>query len=190
MSLQYGTTEYPNTFKRQADFALDKSSRYSTLAEAIAYAKNNPIAYINQIIGVDETGGLYVLQTSEKNNTRFDLIPLESLFINYIKYEIGNWALTTRIEGVTAAFNFDIKYPVEATHYVVYINDEDVSGRLALGETFVTAPIMFNQEGAKITVALEKVDSDNIVTTLIKANAVTIHNNDYVTMGLLTTFEI
>lgn len=187
--MAFGTTEYPNQFKRQDAFSLDKSCKYKTLAEAENYARNNPIAYNLQIIGVDETNSLYVLIPSAVSGENYKLIPFDSLFTNYLKYEIGTWALTTRVEGVTAAFNFDVKFPVEATHYRVYINDQDISGQLIIGDTFVTAPIMFEEEGAKISVALERIDN-SVTTELIKAHAITVHNNSYVTMGILSTFEI
>lgn len=188
--MAFGTTEYPNQFKRQDSFSLDKSSKYKTYAEAKAYAATSPIAFNLQIIGVDENDTLYVLVPSNIDGENYMLVPFDSLFTNYLKYEIGSWALTTRIEGVTAAFNFDIKYPVEATHYRVYINDKDISGQLIIGDTFVTAPVMFEEEGAKISVALERIDDSNVTTELLKAHAITVHNNSFVTMGILTTFEI
>lgn len=188
--MAFGTTEYPNQFKRQDAFSLDKSCKYKTYAEALTYAKTSPIAYNLQMVGVDETDTLYILLPSDVSGENYKLVPFDSLFTNYLKYELGTWALTTRIEGVTAAFNFDIKFPVEATHYRVYINDEDVSGQIIIGDTFVTAPIMFEQEGAKISVALERIDDSNVTTELIRAHAITVHNNSFVTMGILTTFEI
>lgn len=45
-------TEYPNTFKRQGAFPLERYSLFNTLAEAQAYASSNPIAYIGQIVTV------------------------------------------------------------------------------------------------------------------------------------------
>ena len=37
----YGITEYPNTFKRQGSFPLDKSSKFDNLDEAIEYVPTN-----------------------------------------------------------------------------------------------------------------------------------------------------
>lgn len=45
-------TEYPNTFKRQGAFPLERYSLFNTLADAQAYASSNPIAYVGQIITV------------------------------------------------------------------------------------------------------------------------------------------
>ncbi len=39
-------TEYPNSFKRQGAFPLERYSIFNTLTEAEAYAKSNPIAYV------------------------------------------------------------------------------------------------------------------------------------------------
>lgn len=188
--MAFGITEYPNQFKRQDNFSLDKSSKYKTYDEAKAYAASSPIAYNLQIIGVDENDTLYVLVPSNIDGEKYTLIPFDSLFTNYVKYEIGTWALTTRVENVSAAFNFDIKYPIEVTHYRIYINDIDVSGQLTIGDTFVTAPVMFEQEGAKISIALERIDDSNVTSELLRAHVITIHNNSFVTMGILTTFEI
>lgn len=186
--MAYGITEYPNQFKRQDNFSLDKSSKYKTLAEAETYAKTSPIAYGLQIVGVDENNTLYILYPSDNANENFKLVPFDSIFANYLKYELGSWALTTRIKGVSAVFNFDIKYPIEATHYRIYINDKDVSGQLNIGEEFVTAPIIFQEEGAKISLALEKVEN-NIKTELIRGHSYITFSDEYVTMGILSTFE-
>lgn len=41
-------TEYPNTFKRQGAFPLERYSLFESLADAQAYATSNPIAYVGQ----------------------------------------------------------------------------------------------------------------------------------------------
>jgi hypothetical protein len=45
-------TEYPNSFKRQDAFPLERYSVFSTYAEAKDYAENSKIAYVTQPIGV------------------------------------------------------------------------------------------------------------------------------------------
>lgn len=45
-------TEYPNSFKRQGAFPLERYSLFNSYEEARDYAKNNPIAYIGQIVSV------------------------------------------------------------------------------------------------------------------------------------------
>lgn len=45
-------TEYPNSFKRQGAFPLEAYSIFYDLETAKNYAKNNPIAYVGQIISV------------------------------------------------------------------------------------------------------------------------------------------
>ena len=45
-------TEYPNSFKRQGAFPLEAYSIFYNLETAKNYAKNNPIAYVGQIISV------------------------------------------------------------------------------------------------------------------------------------------
>ncbi len=186
--MAFGITEYPNQFKRQDSFSLDKSSKYEKLSDAIEYAAHSAIAYNLQIIGVDETSSLYVLQPSNEEDTNYKLIPLDTFFINYLQYKIGTWSITDRIEDITSAFNIDIDYPIEVTHYRIYLNDNDISGQLPIGETFVTAPIIFKQSKNKITLVLERV-KENVTQELLKVNAVTVYNNDFVTMGILTTYD-
>lgn len=45
-------TEYPNSFKRQCAFPLERYSLFNSYEEARDYVKNNPIAYIGQIVSV------------------------------------------------------------------------------------------------------------------------------------------
>lgn len=45
-------TEYPNSFKRQGAFPLERYSLFNSYEEARDYVKNNPIAYIGQIVSV------------------------------------------------------------------------------------------------------------------------------------------
>lgn len=49
-------TEYPNSFKRQGAFPLERFSVFGTYDAAVDYAKNNPVAYVGQeIIVADGT---------------------------------------------------------------------------------------------------------------------------------------
>lgn len=45
-------TEYPNSFKRQGAFPLERYSLFNSLEEAQAYVASNPIAYIGQTVTV------------------------------------------------------------------------------------------------------------------------------------------
>ena len=45
-------TEYPNSFKRQGAYPLERYSVFSSYKEAEDYAKNNKVAYVTQPIGV------------------------------------------------------------------------------------------------------------------------------------------
>ena len=45
-------TEYPNSFKRQGAFPLERYSLFNTYDEAVAYASSNPIAYVGQMLVV------------------------------------------------------------------------------------------------------------------------------------------
>lgn len=73
-------TEYPNSFKRQGAFPLESTSCWYSLSDATKYAKENPTAYVGQIITVienksvkhysieDEAGTLKELGTSSGDN--------------------------------------------------------------------------------------------------------------------------
>ena len=54
IKLPTNLTEYPNSFKRQGSFPLEAYSVFYAIADAKNYAKNNPIAYVGQIITVIE----------------------------------------------------------------------------------------------------------------------------------------
>ena len=69
-------TEYPNSFKRQGAFPLERYSIFNTLTEAKAYAKSNPIAYVGQIITVVDAGGTSIYKI---NNEAGDLVRVDSL---------------------------------------------------------------------------------------------------------------
>lgn len=82
MSTSYGVTEYPNTFKRQSDFPLDKTSVFKSYEDAANYAANSPIAYGGQIIGVKNTTNdnytAYILQPSNDAGHKFTLEAMQA----------------------------------------------------------------------------------------------------------------
>lgn len=45
-------TEYPNSFKRQGAFPLERYSLFDSLSSAQNYASTNPIAYVGQLVTV------------------------------------------------------------------------------------------------------------------------------------------
>ena len=45
-------TEYPNSFKRQGAFPLERYSLFNSYEDARSYVRLNPIAYIGQIVSV------------------------------------------------------------------------------------------------------------------------------------------
>lgn len=45
-------TEYPNSFKRQGAFPLERYSLFDSLSSAQDYASANPIAYVGQLVTV------------------------------------------------------------------------------------------------------------------------------------------
>lgn len=115
----YGVSEYPNTFKRQANFPLDQSSVFYSYTEAEEYAKSNPIAYNGQIIAVstDDSIGVYVLYPSTKSGYSFDLLELNGTT------SYGNWYVDTS-EGTNVTLNTDLMLPIEADKYKVLVDNE------------------------------------------------------------------
>lgn len=63
-------TEYPNSFKRQGAFPLEAYSIFYNLETAKDYSKNNPIAYVGQIISVISDTEIIVYQIT---NTQGEL---------------------------------------------------------------------------------------------------------------------
>ena len=64
-------TEYPNSFKRQGAFPLERFSVFGTKEALEAYATSNPVAYVGQILAwVDEaskTTTIYSIQDADGN---------------------------------------------------------------------------------------------------------------------------
>jgi hypothetical protein len=86
-------TEYPNSFKRQGCFPLEAYSVFYSLTDAEAYAKDNPIAYVGQILAVidENEAKAYII----KDTTGL----LEEIASGDIKLNIengtGNYSLVT-----------------------------------------------------------------------------------------------
>lgn len=88
-------TEYPNSFKRQGAFPLERYSVFNTLTEAEAYAKSNSIAYVGQIITVVDAGGTSIYKI---NNEAGDLVRVDSL-----AGEAGS-VIVEKLETATAGY--------------------------------------------------------------------------------------
>lgn len=82
MNANHGVTEYPNTFKRQGDFPLDKTSIFNSYEDAANYAATSPIAYGGQIIGVKNTSNdnytAYILQPSKDVGHNYTLEAMQA----------------------------------------------------------------------------------------------------------------
>ena len=63
-NLPSNVTEYPNSFKRQGAFPLERYSVFNSLEAAQEYATESPIAYVTQPLGVTSK--------DEKGNTTVD----------------------------------------------------------------------------------------------------------------------
>lgn len=89
VKLPTNLTEYPNSFKRQGSFPLEAYSVFyaitdaegavttSALDAAKDYAKNNPIAYVGQILAVvTVTDGVSEVDVYKIENANGDLVPV------------------------------------------------------------------------------------------------------------------
>lgn len=67
-------TEYPNSFKRQGAFPLERYSLFNSYEDALEYATNNPISYYGQIIAVSKNAGTIVelYKISRSNESPFN----------------------------------------------------------------------------------------------------------------------
>lgn len=92
-------TEYPNSFKRQGAFPLERYSIFNTLDEAKTYAKSNPIAYVGQIITVVDAGGTSIYKI---NNAAGDLVRVDSLAGEAGKVTVEK--LKTATDGYLASY--------------------------------------------------------------------------------------
>lgn len=72
-------TEYPNSFKRQGAFPLEAYSVFTSVTEAEAYAKSNPLAYVGQVVAVTyKTTETIEEQTVTKEHARLYVIRTEA----------------------------------------------------------------------------------------------------------------
>lgn len=176
----YGYVEHPSTIRRLADFPADESSCFDTLAKAKDYAKNNPIAYDTQIIGVKETQENYQIQ----NKT---LIPLKVSSIEDLYKCFGYWCSTNLIDGTGAKLDFDLVYPLDVDGYKVYIDDNAVSNVLNLSDEFISASSLFEND-INMTIKLYKQNElsfDEVLTLYI----VPTFKNNNLTCGILTAHK-
>lgn len=172
----YGYVEHPSTIRRLADFPADESSCFKTYAEAKDYAENNPIAYDTQIIGVKETGEVYQILNKE-------LIPLQSSSINEMRYCFGHWGITELISGISCSFSMDIIYPILADSYRIFIDDSDISNSVDIGESFVSAPIIF-ENSLNMKIKLYRENEEMLVL-----NSIPMFKNEKISCGILTTYK-
>lgn len=145
MSHSYGVTEYPNTFKRQGSFPLDKYSKFDSLNEANEYAANNPVAYSGQIISVEENNNvdIYKLVKNINAGTGYILTPIDSFSdesINNILsnvYEtldekIGLWTMKLN-DNNQLVLDFDIFHSLESNSFSVYVNESLIYEKIKIG---------------------------------------------------------
>lgn len=63
---------------------------------------------------------------------------------------IGAFAVNPYIEGVSGALSVQLDFPIIYDAYEVLVNDAPVSGRIAKGECFVSAPLLFKGDNVKL----------------------------------------
>ena len=83
---------------------------------------------------------------------------------------VGSWAVTSFISGISAAFSVELDFPVVYDNWRIYVEGNDLSGAIAKGENFVTAPVIFDNED--IVVSFERNDETVLSTRLVKLNEV------------------
>ena len=200
MAQSFGTTEYPNTFKRQASFPLDNSSVFNSLTEAVEYAKSSPIAYEGQIISVIENEKVtaYILEKSTESNVNYKISTISSSsdessdlnnavinINNLINSKVGIWSATKNSNDSNFYLDFDILYPLEASSFIIYYTDDSCS--------------MMTTIGKSQTLDLTKLTSDACTFTLefiyenspkFKLEARAIYKNNTVIFGSLYLVEI
>lgn len=216
ITTNYGITEYPNTFQRQADFPLDRSSLFDSLAQAISYAAMSPIAYEGQIISIKTKNSvdMGILKTSDIAGINFIILKLSDYInnfksdikilndkltdandkINATNHNIGTWSVNDVVKDLTAELIWEINMPIEADYYEVYINDELMSEpKMQLSNSFITAPLLFKSDNAIIKLKFYKdiKDSSNNVETqlLFTTKADTLFRNDNIILGILNLIE-
>lgn len=216
ITTNYGITEYPNTFQRQADFPLDRSSLFDSLAQAVSYAAMSPIAYEGQIISIKtkDSVDMGILKTSDIAGINFIILKFSD-YVNEFKsdikaltdkltdannkindnnHNIGTWSINDVVKDLTAELIWEINMPVEADYYEVYINDELMSDpKMHLSNSFITAPLLFKSDNAIIKLKFYKdiKDSSNNVETclLFTVKADTLFRNDNIILGILNLIK-
>lgn len=193
MSQTFGVTEYPNTFKRQGAFPLDKFSVFSSLSSAIEYAKSNSIAYEGQIISVveNDTVTAYTLKKSAESDVNYELTLISASsndsdvsvdltnVTNDINNKIGVWTISEKSD-TGASLDFDLMYPIEADSYEVYFNDESVSEVLSLADEFVTDLEVVTNDSNNITIKFY-----NNSVPIFNVEARVLYKNNIVVLGSL-----
>lgn len=191
MFYTHGTTEYPNTFKRQGSYPLDNSTVFNSLMDANEYAESSNIAYEGQIISIidDDTTHVCVLKKNNDDSTKkFKLVilPLTGLneyiidIYNLVNSKIGIWSITKSIKTNEAILDFDIWYGVDADSYEVYFNDELVSDKLLLSDEFATNLSNFIKDSIKIKLKFYKGEDE-----AFELNAKASYKNQSVIFGSL-----
>lgn len=194
MSQTFGITEYPNTFKRQGSFPLDKSCVYNSLLEATQYAESSQIAYAGQLISVIENNNVnvYVLKKHEDVTKNFKLVSLSESngqsdivdINNLINSKVGTWSIT-KSTTEDAILDFDVWYGVTANSYEVFFNEELVSDKLSLSDEFVTNLENFNNDSISIKLKFYNDDLE-----AFELNAKAIYKNKTVIYGSLYLVEL
>lgn len=172
--MAFGITEYPNTFKRQDSFPLDSTSLFNSMESALEYVnKPNSTAYGGQIISIknDSTYNVYVVQNIEDRKVLVNIIPQ---VLDYLKYNVGTYCLYNRIANISVEFSFDVTYPLRASYYSVYLNDSEEpivdsneNSVFVVGNSFITAPIIFEQDNT-FSIKLLDENQDELLTLYSK----------------------
>ena len=164
MSQNFGVTEYPNTFKRQAAFPLDQSSKFNTLDEAIEYAKFSLIAYEGQIISVVENDNIALYMLKQSNGADNERYELKSIDID----KVGTWSVCDNANKTKAILDFDIFSPISTNYYEVYFDNYKFGEKMLLTESLATSLKNFKDSINNIVI---KFYNDDTVIFEVKAKA-------------------
>lgn len=64
---------------------------------------------------------------------------------------IGSYAVTPYISGVSGAFSVELDFPIQHDSVRIWTDGTDISGSVAKGEAFVTAPVIFDSDDVSVT---------------------------------------
>lgn len=95
----------------------------------------------------------------------------------------GRWSLTPYIDGVSAGLKISLLYPIDYTVWRVWLEDKDISGELQPNNSFITAPLIF-EDATKVKITLE---SDGVELLALSLNNV--YKNDNIQIGNLLIKE-